>query len=246
VCHSDWLQSTLHNDHPLFGSNLYTLGFVHKLKEKVLKGYSKCPTTKLTATGVPQFIHILLNTTASRDQVLQELRNTLEDLPVQVKNIILQNFQVHGALPVTMADIKASLAQAASRIIGEIHISRTNNPLPTITIQPNSPVIANNNGTINDLHFHHWDWNGWMAQMVPEGFTIPKHSVAMMWTRWHHGDATHNIGPYKKLEPFNLTRRGDRINLTRLRMVMRHLEHLAREHGQLAPELGSQLSRAKR
>ena len=108
VYHKQWLATTLHHNHPLFNTRLWTSGIVDRLAPMVLSGSRRNSVSLLTATGIPPHI-LLANKIAKLDDKVDSLRldlmTRLDSLPKELISTMLENFQINGVLPITHAQV---------------------------------------------------------------------------------------------------------------------------------------------
>ena len=104
VFHRKHLADTLHIHHPLRQTRLWTSEWLERLVPFVHTGCGKKEKTKLVASGVPS--HILLaneivGLRAEMQCMREELMHELDQLPELVKQEMLNNFAIGGAIPIT-------------------------------------------------------------------------------------------------------------------------------------------------
>ncbi len=101
--------------HPIFRSPVWTSGILTRLEHKVLGGTIHNEISLLTATGVPPHIMLaneLLKVNNRLDSIEENVSNKLNviednilakisELPLLVKENIMRNFEINGAVSVT-------------------------------------------------------------------------------------------------------------------------------------------------
>lgn len=248
LVHNDkWLRQNLPSVHPLFLASVYTCGFVDRLHDKVLLGITRCPVTNLLATGVPT--HIMLSKEIQdlkmevkdlREEMREDIKTHKEDiidvvkdvareLPVALKSTMLENFQVEGAVPITRDEVSVMFSSFADRVTGQV-VGRVDERLLLrlgVPVENNhqniNPEMAENN--VSPEGFRSFVWGG-RIHMVPENFVLAPCPVYTVWMLWYKGNPHNRIQPYKNLQAFDLVKRVDKVNLTRIRKVMAALESI--------------------
>jgi hypothetical protein len=172
VHHREFLRATLAPEHPLFLSRLWTSGIIDTLAPKVYTGNGKHPVTKLTATGIPPHI-LLANELAATKGELETVRTTilqkLDEVPDRVKESMLENFQVDGAVPITVSQVTSMMSEMQQRLVYAIveQGARQHTALVQVqsSLQPAAPP------THTDFTTYTW---GEGLHTVPEFFRFPK------------------------------------------------------------------------
>jgi hypothetical protein len=234
VFHSEWLRSTLPSNHPVFNLRVFTNGFVSRLLAVVENGYNYCSLSGMTASGIPKHVtisvqvdqlskrleHLESGLLTHSAAIISKFDDAVAKLPQDLKDMILEHFQVNGAIPITMTDLTALLENMRSSLRDEIRVAGTANMNATL-------AVHQENGISNESsEFDRWDWGGKMRRVVPPGFTLPTSNVKQLWELWYYGDKNKRIGPYKKIPADDLVRAVDKVGLTRLKSVMMHLEQI--------------------
>ncbi len=234
VYHDDWLHENLDCQHPLFDSRVYASGRVSTLKSSVLVGQGHCPVTDLRATGVPANIVIARNVKQLSERV-DELESGCkrrheetidmlrEELPKRLKDDLLQNFAINGAVPVTMDAMREMIDSRFSQMEALLRSGTGTQAAPV-------PAGAPGQATVPAQTFSTWTWGG-RIHMVPEGFAMPECSVKTLWDLWHFGHCERRIQPYKHLKGFDLLTRAGRSELSKARAVVTSIYIVAIEKG---------------
>jgi hypothetical protein len=108
--------------HPFFNQRVWKDGILVRLKDKVHAGSTYNPITRLAATGIPPHLIIASELKELREKneaKWDEAFNKLEILPSNVKEVMMNNFQINGAVPITRADMM--------KLFDEFRASMTNN-----------------------------------------------------------------------------------------------------------------------
>jgi len=121
---NDGLKRIIDDNHPLYRTPLFTLPenitLMTELKDKVLLGHYHCPSTSMSAQGVPGFIVVQRELRDLRDeyrrtcrlneeqykQLSDELNEVSNGLPQRIVNLLLENIQINGTQPLTMQSIR--------------------------------------------------------------------------------------------------------------------------------------------
>jgi hypothetical protein len=199
ICHhEEWLRSTLPTHHPLFTAPLFTSGTLQSLRLHVLSGCYRSPLTGLTATGIPphlamsnELAAVVKQTEAMKEQLLLQYAA----LPSEVVSVLLNKFSINGALPVTLDDLKAVVAQAVSQM--NTHMR---DALPDAA-RASAPAVADPSS--DDSRFRLWQWGG-RLHPVPEGWRLVSTDVMSTWRLWHFGNAAERIRPLRHLKKTDL------------------------------------------
>jgi len=113
VYHKSWLIATLHRNHPLFNTPLWTSGIIDRLSPILLSGSGRNAVSLLNATGIPPHI-LLANEIAKVDRKVESMRMDLiarlDALPEELKASMLENFQVNGVVPITHTQVVAMIS----------------------------------------------------------------------------------------------------------------------------------------
>lgn len=207
VHHREYLETTLPSDHPLKVSRLWSSGIIPRLADRVLTGCNRHPTSKLVATGVPPNVMLANEIVKLREEFGNRtimLLAKVEEIPEKVKESMLQNFQISGAVPITKDQVEALINELRADIRDMRSIS-----VPAPTQCRNESEIAQ--------EFQHYCWGGHFHP-VPEGFRFPKCCVKQIWDLWWGGHIAMRIGPYSMIRSNDLLR-PDRPFLSKAKKV---------------------------
>lgn len=121
------LARLLSQDHPLFKQVLFTTNFefLESLRNEVLMQHYYCPSTHMSASGIPAVIIVsrevrelkkLFETTCNVfERKIEELTELLnrhgEELPEKLTAELLKRFTVQGVIPVTVDDIRKTVME---------------------------------------------------------------------------------------------------------------------------------------
>ena len=200
ICyHEPWLRVTLPAHHPLFNTHLFASGQVDALKRCVVDGRSRCALTGMVATGIPPHL-VLSNELTDVVKQADVLREAVLDkftlLPAELKRVMLENFIVDGAIPLTLTDMKALLTDALGQMRAEMRDAICTAAAATLPTPPASGA--------DDPRFHLWAWRDGALHMVPEGWLLPVADVKATWHLWHYGHVQDRIRPLRHLKKADL------------------------------------------
>lgn len=245
IFHVDWLERKLPADHPLFNQKAFTVivqdgrSLVDILRGQILTGHGKCDQTGMQATGIPFHLAIAMELSEVKEQLalLQASNNAsfaelkasiltaVDALPIAVRDVILENFQVNGANPVTMADITKLLAAGQASMLATI--SAMIAPLQTAgTAAPSGVSTGGSVAPIFPIGY----------VVLPAGFVFPVVHAKALWDLWFFGNASLGVGPYVLIHRQQrhggaaLVTDTEKQNLSRAVKVVRRLVAIAVEH----------------
>jgi nitrate/nitrite-specific signal transduction histidine kinase len=89
-----------------------------------------------------------------------------------MKLVLLQNFQIHGALPITHAQVVEMMNDLKTTVVQAIHDKVTTANLNLEKNLNNNAVSLNLNNN-NNQQYRSWTWNG-KFHYVPQDFRFPK------------------------------------------------------------------------
>jgi hypothetical protein len=213
--HKVWIQSNLNASHPLFNAPVWTTGILNDIHPFVLSGTGRNSTSLLTATGIPPHI-LLANELAKLDAKVEvmkvEMMVKLEALPDQVKDTMLTKFQINGAIPITPTQIQNMLSEFKTTILAAIqstHLSQQ---------QQQANDLAQS-ATNCERSIQTWLWKG-RFHPVPQDFVFPTDSITNLWNLWWNGKPVSGIGPYRKLETYDIDKKTHRNFFIKARKVV--------------------------
>jgi hypothetical protein len=201
--------------HPIFTTPLFTTaGMITSLKDKVITGSGKNLTSGMIATGIPP--HILLgnevvNVCKGMDVLRETIMENLIQLPDKTKDLILNNFQINGVLPITQEQF-----------------SDFKNDMRTLILQTQSLNVTStqneNDSTMINGNYHFFNWGGKLHN-VPEGFRFPKKChISNLWNLWIIGNISFHICPYRKIYSQSLLK-SDRTLKSKADYVMNFIKN---------------------
>jgi hypothetical protein len=230
VHHSSWLERTLPKNHPLLKSPLWTSNFVQRARGHILTCTKRCDRTNLVATGVPPIIdmkHDLQNLkeclkvmyeamSSNTEKVTESFALSMQSLPGTLGEYLVRNFQINGAVPITIdqfnrfrEDLRTDIAQEIRRSV----LENTGN-------QASQPAATDE----NPLDYQTFFWRGHFHP-VPEDFVFEAMNLRSLWNLWHNGDRGLRINPYKFICQKRDLQTETECNLfTRARMCMEKIE----------------------
>jgi hypothetical protein len=174
--HQAWLKSTLPAHHPLFTSAVWTCGILPRLTENglVQGGCGRNATTGLTASGIPPHILLANEIVKLRSDMVEkhnEIVEKLDEMPSQIKVLLLENFTVNGAIPITADQVTQMLNGLKSSLLEALENNARAIRCNAVPLNDASVVITNAltlTGNANIAHL----WGG-KFHPVPEGFRFP-------------------------------------------------------------------------
>jgi hypothetical protein len=218
VCyHETWLRSTLPPQHPLFSSHLFASGTMAALKQHVLTGCSRCPSTGMIATGIPPHLVMTNELTAvvnRTEQLKQAMLARCDELPAEVTNVMLSKFSINGAIPVTMDNMRDMLDTVMAQLRTEMRTQAADTHAMPSLIESSI-----------DSRFQLWGWGG-RLHMVPEGWTFPSTNVKDTWNLWYFGHLTDRIRPLRYVKKFDLGSKAQVTLWSKTRGVMQAISQV--------------------
>jgi hypothetical protein len=121
---------------------------------------------------------------------------------------ILENFEVNGTVPITQSQIADMFNSFQQNVLTMIQNNNNNNQQ-----QQTEPATS---------AFSSWTWGG-RIHPVPADFVLPKCNLKAIWDLWWCGNPAKQYAPYSRLKGFDLCNKKDRVNLSKLSMVMKAL-----------------------
>ena len=121
--HQEYLDEMLGQQDRLRSSRLWTSGILPTLKKKVILGNGQCKTTGMTATGVPPHIILAVASEKIQETLMHEAHEICGDIaevPGEMCERLLQQFQVNGALPMTFANVQAMLTTMQEQLLRQL------------------------------------------------------------------------------------------------------------------------------
>mmetsp|Transcript_16838 Transcript_16838/g.28163 ORF Transcript_16838/g.28163 Transcript_16838/m.28163 type:complete len:455 (-) Transcript_16838:169-1533(-) len=147
-------------------------------------------------------------------------RQEWEDIvPSKVKECVLENFQVNGAVQVTVSQVEQMLVPIRDAILENNRLVTEHGASSNTTTNE-----ASNQFTVteNGRTFNLWQWNS-RIQHVPESFRFPKTYLTNMWHLWWEGNNELHYRPYRHFRCFNLSSSSDRQLLSKAKFVMTNI-----------------------
>jgi hypothetical protein len=219
IYHKEWLVSNLHVSHPLFNTRLWTSGVIDRLSPLVLTGTGRNSVSMLTATGIPPHI-LLANEIAKVDQKIDDMKvalmSKLEALPDELKNTMLENFQINGVVPITHNQVVAMMSELQQTLLNAIQQQSQSAQQQQ---QAAGEASDTSGGMLGGGGFRQWTWKG-RFHPVPQDFNFPTDNMSNLWHLWWNGRPIDRIAPYRKLEPYDLDNKNIRNRFIKARRVM--------------------------
>ena len=204
----------------------------------MLTGTTFCPVTGLTAQGIPSFMltagkvealtlemKSLRETLQSQfNQFTEPILNELKSIPGQVKEVMMDNFQIEGVQQITRTDLQGLADAITSKftVMLEDHMKGL-----TIAVQPTPPASSETQCT--PRKWKSWVW-GERIHPVPEGYILPRPSVKSFFFLYHLGNAQDGIAPLKQLCKHDV-KSADWTQMSRSKGVMLEIEKHAKDGG---------------
>jgi len=241
--------------HPLFAQALFTEPtLINSLRDKVIIVHAYCDDTRMNAEGIPGIIMISreirnfrtrYDTTCDLyDQRINELKGQInsvhQELPQTIVDLLLQRFQINGAIPISITEIRSLINEMLSSQYQTITHS-----LATITAQQSSMIQRIENGGLNNNqsvnpsngdsqarmtagNLFRWIGIDELFHRVPHGFKFPSYTCYTMWNLWFFGNANENICAYKAISrEHDLETKACKTNQTRAKTVINKLVSIA-------------------
>ena len=268
VYHIEWLEQKLSPLHPLWQHPVFTqlrgldnenISLVISLRQFVSTGIGRCPITNMVASGIPYHLAIA-NEVRQNTEELRMLRQAQENnkleiiqhlndkaervleavatIPTEVRNVIMDNFEVNGAVPLRPQDIVRAVESLEQRLMmhmeGIVNDLRNNGvaaPPRNDDVAPAEPP----NEVREDQPFQNFIW-GNAIRFVPADFIFPSTTVKRLWFLWYYGDRNTRIRPYRYLaqgHTDDLRTLKERVLLSKTKAVMEGLEEILFRSGKV-------------
>jgi len=220
VFHKEWLEETLHKDHPLFKERVWTKYIsLNSLADKVLSGKFENSVSGLVATGVPTTVMIageivkLKQIVTEQQEATRALMESVRtELPEAVADIIRQRFHIEGAIAVTVDDV--------TRIVSEqlqAHLTKHLEPLTS------RHSTAEQQSAVQQLQQHNREAYCWGGRLhpVPQGWIFGSFNARLLWNLWWDGES--QCAPYRHLHTYDLSDKKSRTLFIKAGRVMNRL-----------------------
>ena len=152
----------------------------------------------------------------TRNIVVEEQQRTrdifsekIDAIPGILKSMIMSNFTVNNAVPITRTDIESMFVENNKTLIETIRSiipsSNNNESNNNSNDDNNNNDMINNNENYNnniivgDNQFLQFTWGGIMNRMVPEFFVFPSCPLHTIFTLYYHGNTNLGVRPYRLL-----------------------------------------------
>ena len=171
------------------------------------------------------------------EKMSENVDHQLTDLPAAVATDVLGHVVVNGAVPVSASDfarlsagvtamgesmradrasLRHEMAQMLAEAIAEGRRAGPGNDANSDNQRAEARLAAE--GT-SQLH----QWPGGYLRRVPFAFVFRGCSTKAVWDAWWRGDASNRIGPYRFFTNADMPKKTDKVNLARVRMIMKEL-----------------------
>jgi hypothetical protein len=220
VYHLPFLQRTMSSHHSFWISKIVQSGYLGVdgiptsagviLNNVVLCGMFSNSTSRMVATGIPPNVYIYnkledLNQKHRKSHALMldkfdELKSVIaNDLPEHLKKLMLENFIVNGAVPVTQAQLDSTIELCfRNLILPQLKVFAAG--VGDEEIQHDVMKIHQNEQFLESALFKSFEWKGKFRQ-VPEDFIFPVGKLNELFDLWYCGNFNLKIVPYCKLQP---------------------------------------------
>ena len=145
VYHMDWLKDNLPTNHPLFISRVWTSGLLDRLKPLLQSGNISNPITKLCATGVPEYVQLSSDIELLKNRITsfkESMTIKIDNVPEKLKDIMLDNFQVNGAIPITASQVQDMISDLRNTLQSTISNAMNNQRNTENNNESNSKVSS--------------------------------------------------------------------------------------------------------
>lgn len=150
----------------------------------------------------------------------------LDRLPEEIKLVMLENFQINGALPITHSQIVSMMNDFKISIVDAIRSDTSIRADGTVNNSINNHIITNNND-----NYATWTWGG-KIHPVPDNFQFPRCNTLNLWNLWWRGyqcfsitgsESTYSIAPYRMINSWDLKCKNDSALLSKASFVISEL-----------------------
>lgn len=219
IYHREFIQQILPSTHPIFYQRFWNPTILSKLTSKIQTGCGKNSVTHMFATGIPP--HIVLSNELARvterlESMDQNIFKKLDWLPQRIKDCLLENFQINGAVPITHSDVKSmidDLKKSLLEAFGENNSRRILN-------EPDNQ--ANINPENSSVSYRSFTWAE-RIHPVPDDFRFPKCNCRTLWDLWWRGKPVDNIAPFKVIKSFDISNKSDKVLFSKAKFVIEAL-----------------------
>lgn len=227
IYHRNKLRELLDASHPLFCTPLFTSStLLAELSSKVAVGRSESKIdVSLKATGIPPHLSLIgeiyavlkevkdlgNSMTEMKSQLHARLNALVEDLPDQLSQHLLSNFQIEGAVPVTFGQVQTLVTNMQLQIMTAVQ----NLTAAVQTSQQSAEAQQSQDDSNDEPQFVLFEWQNGTKHMVPEDYIFHAMNVKALWLLWFHGNPSLRIGPLKALSKADLTTDASKTSLVR-------------------------------
>ncbi|ETP28117.1 hypothetical protein F442_22597 [Phytophthora nicotianae P10297] len=229
IFHEDYLRKNLCENHPIFKSRAFSSNLLlHLQRDAPILSIGTSPVCSLKATGIPLHLAVAQQVRHLKEEVAN-LRTSMETtLPSTIVREMRQHFVVNGVAPISLHDLDSRISELETRMTARFSSALLDIQIPRTTTEPT---------TTNGQHnWQTWSWNdGQICHNVLKDWEFPARANAkLLWNLWFFGDKDVGIRPYRLLNKQYDILPQHQMRYTRVRIVMEHLEQLAKE-AQLFP-----------
>lgn len=177
----------------------------------------------------------VLSLKESMNKSFRDLRNevitVVKEQPEQIKSLLLNNFQINGAVPLTESSLKSLLdiflAERDNRLLASMSsiVNRASSSLETVGQYGHETAQA------ITTSFLTYEWGG-RSRMVPESFQFPVGTVKTTFELWYFGSKHLRIRPYNNFAKCldDLKTRQNKARFYKARMVISALEQFIQQN----------------
>lgn len=194
----------------------------------------------MMATGVPPHIVIAVATEEIQETLIHEaheIRGDIAEVPGKMCDRLLQQVEVNGALPMTLANVQAMLTSMQEQLLQQLRVEDGSGVAQTAAHQVAPPQRAR-------------PWLTWYHPgrgkffKVPPDFDFPQAlTVKPCWDLYVHGNNLLRIRPYRLLDSDDMRTHADKCRLLNMKTVckfiIQHVDAEVSENGAVVDVLNS-------
>lgn len=246
VYHDTFLRGVLSHNHPLFSSPLYTLGYMGKLRGEAVCGKFKStdPRSNMVCTGVPPYLCQKMDIQQLESSITHlnvNLADHFEKLPHDLKKLLLEQFDINGAVQITREEFRSFMESHAKQ--QEQWISKVSDDICSkmdrlqpqhILHDPASPLSHGSVDGVLSQHSHNHETNAWPTyywggkmRPFPEGWSFPT-NISNAWLMWFCGDRAQGVRPLRLIKPqSHVPKSSSHVNHSRCQTLVNVLRQVA-------------------
>jgi hypothetical protein len=216
VFHESWLRNNLPPAHPLFSSHLFVSGKISALRAHL----ATSETATLKPTGIPPHLSMakeMAEVVAKVDLVRNEILSACRQMPQALTDTLLTKFNVAGAIPVTMDDMKRMMNDVLNEVRQMHHVDKA----VSASTSPSSTSSAVSG-------YASFEW-GERIHPVPNNFILPTINIKDIWNLYWNGNKDLNWQPYRFLRGFDVSPKQEG-QLAKTKKLMGYIVEFARKN----------------